>query len=189
MPAACGAGCKPTQLNKRCRPHLKTTNKSYRVDETYIKVKGQDRYLYRAVDSIGRPSISCSQPNVMLLRQSDSCENCFALLVTRYRGSSLSIRIQPVPPRSVRGNARHNAAQSAAATMQVPQQHRRAGPSIDVKKRTWLAKGYGSFRSAWRTLEGIETVNMIWKGRVKWVAKDDVGAQARCVERLFGIAA
>ena len=25
------------ELDKRCRPHLKTTNKSYRVDETYIK--------------------------------------------------------------------------------------------------------------------------------------------------------
>src|SRR2546427_12534520 len=42
------------ELNKRCRPHLKPTNKSYRVDETYIKVKGQDRYLYRAVDSTGQ---------------------------------------------------------------------------------------------------------------------------------------
>ena len=27
------------ELNKRCRPHLKPTNRSYRVDETYIKVK------------------------------------------------------------------------------------------------------------------------------------------------------
>ena len=35
------------ELNKRCRPHLKPTNKSYRTDETYIKVKGQDKYLYR----------------------------------------------------------------------------------------------------------------------------------------------
>jgi len=25
------------ELNKRCRPHLKPTNKSYRTDETYIK--------------------------------------------------------------------------------------------------------------------------------------------------------
>jgi len=24
------------ELNKRCRPHLKPTNKSYRIDETYI---------------------------------------------------------------------------------------------------------------------------------------------------------
>jgi transposase-like protein len=28
-----------------CRPHLKPTNKSYRTDETYIKVKGEDKYL------------------------------------------------------------------------------------------------------------------------------------------------
>jgi transposase-like protein len=42
------------ELNKRCRPHLKSTNKSYRTDETYIKVKGEDKYLYRAVDSAGQ---------------------------------------------------------------------------------------------------------------------------------------
>ena len=41
-------------MDKRCRPHLKRTNKSYRVDETYIRTKGQDRYLYRAVDSTGQ---------------------------------------------------------------------------------------------------------------------------------------
>ena len=34
-----------------------------------------------------------------------------------------------------------------------------------VKKRVWLAKGYGSLQSAWRTLQGIETVDMIRKGR------------------------
>ena len=27
------------ELNKRCRPHLKPTNKSYRIDETCIKVR------------------------------------------------------------------------------------------------------------------------------------------------------
>src|ERR1700745_3683226 len=42
------------ELNKRCRPHLKATNKSYRVDETYIKVKRREKYLYRAVDSTGQ---------------------------------------------------------------------------------------------------------------------------------------
>jgi transposase-like protein len=42
------------ELNKRCRQHLKSTNKSYRVDETYIKVKGEDKFLYRAVDSTGQ---------------------------------------------------------------------------------------------------------------------------------------
>src|SRR5271155_5144090 len=42
------------ELNKRCQPPLKRPNKSYRVDETYIKGKGQDQYLYRAVDSTGQ---------------------------------------------------------------------------------------------------------------------------------------
>src|ERR1700727_3710909 len=27
------------ELNKRCRPHLKPTNKSYRIDETYMPAR------------------------------------------------------------------------------------------------------------------------------------------------------
>ncbi len=41
------------ELDRRCRPHLKPTNDSWRVDETYVKVKKQWKYLYRAVDSEG----------------------------------------------------------------------------------------------------------------------------------------
>ena len=42
------------EVNKRCRPHLKPTNKSYRTDETHIEVKGEDKFLYHAVDSTGQ---------------------------------------------------------------------------------------------------------------------------------------
>jgi len=39
---------------QRClRRHLKSTNDSWRMDETYVRVKGKWRYLYRAVDSSG----------------------------------------------------------------------------------------------------------------------------------------
>jgi transposase, IS6 family len=41
------------ELERRLRKRLKATNDSWRVDETYVRVKGQWRYLYRAVDSSG----------------------------------------------------------------------------------------------------------------------------------------
>jgi hypothetical protein len=58
-----------------------------------------------------------------------------------------------------------------------------------VKKRTWLAKGYGSFASAWRMLQGIEAVEMIRKGRVRWIPKGDSIARAAFIAELFSIAA
>ncbi len=41
------------ELDKRIRPYLQPTNDSWRVDETYVLVKGVWKYLYRAVDSAG----------------------------------------------------------------------------------------------------------------------------------------
>src|SRR5579859_7912694 len=45
--------CYAPELDRRCRPRLKATTDSWRVDETYIKIKGTWMYLYRAVDSAG----------------------------------------------------------------------------------------------------------------------------------------
>src|SRR5689334_23897391 len=42
------------ELEKRIRPHLRMSNGSWRVDETYVRVKGRWTYLYRAVDSRGQ---------------------------------------------------------------------------------------------------------------------------------------
>jgi IS6 family transposase len=42
------------EIAKRIRGYLKPSNDSWRTDETYIKVKGQWKYLYRAVDSMGK---------------------------------------------------------------------------------------------------------------------------------------
>ena len=41
------------ELEERLRRHLKPTNKSWRVDETYVRVQGRWCYLYRAIDSTG----------------------------------------------------------------------------------------------------------------------------------------
>jgi transposase, IS6 family len=45
--------CYGPELEQRLRRQLKPTNKSWRVDETYIRVQGHWCYLYRAIDSTG----------------------------------------------------------------------------------------------------------------------------------------
>jgi len=41
------------ELNKRVRREIRQPNRSWRVDETYVRVAGVWTYLYRAVDSGG----------------------------------------------------------------------------------------------------------------------------------------
>jgi len=46
-------------IDGKLRKHLKQTNDSWRMDETYINIKGEDAYLYRAVDSAGNTIDFC----------------------------------------------------------------------------------------------------------------------------------
>src|SRR6202790_5182996 len=177
------------ELNKRCRPHLKPVNKSYRIDETYIKVKGEDKYLYRAIDSTGQTIdflLTAKRDTAAAKRFFRKALNSSGNRMPRvinvdknpaYPAAVEALKAEGTLPRRVRLR------QCKYLNNIVEQDHR------TVKKRTWLAKGYGSFQSAWRTLEGIETVNMIRKGRVRWVAKGDVVAEARFIAKLFAIAA
>ena len=41
------------EINKRIKPYLKSTCDSWKVDETYLKIKGVWHYLYRAIDKEG----------------------------------------------------------------------------------------------------------------------------------------
>ena len=41
------------ELHKRIRRDIRTPNRSWRIDETYVRVAGRWTYLYRAVDSSG----------------------------------------------------------------------------------------------------------------------------------------
>ena len=58
-----------------------------------------------------------------------------------------------------------------------------------VKRRVRASQGFRPFAAAARTIQGIETVNMIRKGQVRWLAKDDILGQVAFVRRLFGLAA
>ena len=182
------------ELDKRCRPHLKTTNKSYRVDETYIdetsiKVKGKDRYLYRAVDSTGQTidflltsKRDAASAKRFFRKAFQSPGNASPRVVNvdknrAYPAAIEALKADGTLPRRARLR------QCKYLNNIVEQDHR------TVKKRVWLARGYGSFQSAWRTLQGIETMHMMNKGRVRWLAKGDAVGHAHFIASLFGIAA
>ena len=43
-------------MNERIRSEMRNPNRSWRVDETYIRVAGQWTYSYQALDSAGNAS-------------------------------------------------------------------------------------------------------------------------------------
>jgi putative transposase len=42
------------EIEKQCRTRTRPVGRSWRLDETYVKIKGQWAYLYRAVDKNGQ---------------------------------------------------------------------------------------------------------------------------------------
>jgi IS6 family transposase len=175
------------ELNKRCRPHLKPVNKSYRIDETYIKVKGEDKYLYRAIDSTGH-----TIDFLLTAKRDTAAAKRFLRKAIAASGNAMprvmNVDKNPAYAAAVEALKGEGAIPGRVALRQckylnnvIEQDHR------TVKKRVWLAKGYGSFQSAWRTIQGIETVHMIRKGRVRWLAKEDSPGQALFIAGLFGL--
>jgi IS6 family transposase len=65
----------------------------------------------------------------------------------------------------------------------VEQDHR------SIKRRVNASLGLRSFDGAQRTIQGYEAMHMIRKGQVRWLSKDDIAAQVRFIQLIFGIAA
>jgi IS6 family transposase len=55
-----------------------------------------------------------------------------------------------------------------------------------IKRRVRASQGFRSFDAAWRTIQGIEAMNMIRKGQVRWIPKDNIAGQVAFVSGLFG---
>jgi IS6 family transposase len=177
------------EINKRVRPYLKMSGASYRVDETYIKVGKQCKYLYRAVDKAGQTI------EFMLSAKRDisAAKRFFKKMMrTEHRRLPFSI--------SVDKNAAYPEAFSTSqADRVVPedcllwrvkylnnvieQDHR------FIKKKVRASQGFKRFHTAERTLEGIEAIHMLRKGQVKRLAGSDTQGQTKFVASLFQIAA
>jgi len=174
------------ELDKRVRCHLKKTNDSWRVDETYIKVKGQWMYLYRAVDSEG------STIDFYLSKTRDhKAAKCFFKKALRSFHVSkprvITVDKNPAYPIAVEELRKEKNMPSGMQLRQkkylnniVEQDHR------FIKKRVRSMLGLKSFRTATYILSGIEAMHMIKKKQVHQGVKS---AQNRkeFIDKLFGI--
>jgi len=176
------------ELDKRVRRFLKPTTDSYRVDETYIKVKGQWRYLYRAVDSQGQTM------DFMLSESRD----IFA--AKRFFKKALSSPHNP-SPRVVtidKNPAYPPALQQLKDERQIPQdtlirQIKYLNNLVEqdhrfIKKITRPMLGFKSFVTAEKTLAGIEAMHMLRKKQVE-MQRTPARSIVSFMDYLFGTSA
>jgi transposase-like protein len=177
------------EIDKRSRPHLKRSNDSWRVDETYVKVRGKWMYLYRAVDSSG-------QTLDFQLNETRSTRAAKRFFKKMLGSSHVSVpRVINVDRNATYPGAINDLKQEGllpdASEFRpvkylnniVEQDHR------FIKRRVKPGLGFHSYPTAWRTLQGYEMMNMIRKGQIQGVDKGNIQAQNRSMIGLFGLTA
>jgi transposase, IS6 family len=177
------------ELDKRCRPQLKATNDSDRVDETYIKIKKHWYYLYRAVDSTG------ATLDFMLssTRDADAAERFFRRVLQA--SHTLTPRVITVDKNAAYPPAFEALQQdSTLPETCLLRQCKYLNNVVEqdyrlVKCRVNPGLGFGAFATAQRTIQGYEVMHMLHKGQLEGVTKGDVLAQNRVINQLFGVAA
>ena len=198
------------ELEKRCRPHLKTCNDSWRVDETYIKIKKVWMYLYRAVDFEGNtlefllsPTRDAEAATRFFLKalhstadgspQAHSVEKLVEKRATATNPATATPRVINVDKNAAYPKAIDELKAAGVLPQHVElRQVKYLNNLIEqdhrfIKRLTKPGMGFFSFETAWRTLQGYEVMNMIRKGQIQGVDKGDVGGQVALVATLFGV--
>src|ERR1039457_6419671 len=177
------------ELEQRLRRHLKPTNKSWRVDETYIRVKGCWCYLYRAIDSPGAPIDFL----LSALRDAAGAKRLFR--------KALSDPSHPQPPVINTDQARLSCSAVAAVKEEGTLRRRCRHRPVQylnnileqdhraIKRRVKVKQSFREFQAARRTIEGYEAMHMIRKGQARWVSDDDIRKQNQFIDQLFDLAA
>jgi putative transposase len=134
---------------------------SWRMDETYIKVRGHWRYLYRAVDKTGR--------TIDFLLTEERDERAATRFLTK------AIRRHGVPEKVTSDGSEANAAaiwsyNEAHGTIIIIRQVKYLNNVVEqdhraVKRVTRPMLGVTSFDAAQCTLAGIELMHMLRKGQ------------------------
>jgi transposase-like protein len=177
------------ELEKRIRPHLRMTNGSWRVDETYIRVKGEWVYLYRAVDAAGQTIDFLLSPK----RDAAAAKRFFRkALKQAHTVNPRTITVDknaayPIATKSMKLDGElwrfTKLRQVKFLNNIVEQDHRR------IKRLVRPGLGFKSFTAASQTIAGFEAMAMIRKGQVVGAPANDMGAQRDFIATLFGAAA
>ena len=136
--------------------------KSWRMDETYIKVKGEWKYLYRAIDKEGQT---------------------IDFLLTAHRDKKAALRFFKKAVRQHGLPTKVTIDKSGANTAALEALKEETGAKIEIRQIKYLNNlveqdhrsvkrivrpmlGFKSFPSARTTLQGIELMHMIKKGQM-----------------------
>lgn len=173
------------ELDKQIRPYLNPTNDSWRVDETYIEIKGEWKYLYRAVDSDGN-----TLDFMLSVKRDGKAAARFFRKVLRAQHTQTPRVINvdknaayPVAMETLKGN---KALAGATELRQVKYLNNVVEQDYrNIKRITGSMMGFKTFNSARKTLRGIEAI----KGQVKGIEQGDSVSQVRIIASIFGIAA
>ena len=173
-------------LDKKIRKKLKKTRDSWKLDETYVKVKSKWKYLYRAVDKEG------NSLDFYLSSYRDQ------LAASRFLRKLLLAK-HTITPRVINTDANPSyipAIKAAIGTKDLPEetQHRQVkylNNRIEcdhrrIKRLINYGLGFHSFRTGYKTIRGYEAMYMIRKGQVKDTRT--YLQQVKMIEELFGVA-
>ena len=148
-------------IEKMARKHKRSVGSSWRMDETYIKIKGAWRYLYRAVDKEGKTV------DFLLTAKRDMAA------AKRFFDKAMGANSEPDKVAMDKSGANKAAIDQIIKDKNisiivrqvkylnniVEQDHRA------IKRITRPMLGFKSFRSARNILTGIELMHMIRKGQ------------------------
>jgi transposase-like protein len=176
------------EIKKRIKPHLKNTCDSWKIDETYVKIKGKWHYLYRAIDKEG----NTLDWMLSVHRNKQSAKRFFKKLFTNQYATSprvINVDKSPTFPPALSELQVENEAPETIKLRAVKYlNNRMENDHKFTKSKSRYRQWYQSFSTAKNTLDGIETLRMIQKGQVRYIGKDVV-KQNQFVRNLFGIAA
>jgi putative transposase len=165
-------------FEKAFRRHKRPVGKSWRMDETYVKIKGQWKYLYRAVDRQG------NTVDFLLRAHRDKAA------ARRYLEKAIDQNGEPETITVDKSGANLAALEALNAGRSTPikvRQNKYLNNIVEqdhraIKRITKPMMGFKNFRCARIILAGIELMHMIRKGQMK-----DGGVDRTVAEQFYSL--